>query len=159
ALKLADCIAPFADAELERRRHGVRISAAAARAIPAMVDAALDEVAAWANSTREPLAELGVAEGRALLCYLQGRFEQAAALHAQAAELELWQTGRIAASLKCASALLEAFRHGEAAERAASARQLAASCRHPYWEGRAEWLLRAAIYRMGEVETPDLELV
>jgi eukaryotic-like serine/threonine-protein kinase len=67
--------------------------------------------------------------------------------------------GQIAAMLSCASALLEAFQHQEAAAHAAEARELAARCRHPYWEGRAEWLVRAAIYRMGEAETPDLELV
>ena len=72
---------------------------------------------------------------------------------------EPWQTGRIAAMLSSASALLEAFRHREAAARAEAARELAARCRNPYWEGRAEWLARSALYRTGEAAGPDLELV
>ena len=46
--------------------------------------------------------------------------------------------------LNAGSALLEAFRHDEAAESALSAKELAARCRYPMLEARAEWLLRAA---------------
>ncbi|WP_437758324.1 protein kinase domain-containing protein [Sorangium sp. So ce1389] len=159
ARELADDISPFSDPALERRRHGVRIVAAARRASPLLLAQALVEVDAWAERSGHPMARLCLVEGRARLRYIEGRFDEAAALHAEAAASEPWQTGRIAAMLSSASALLEAFRHREAAARAEAARELAARCRNPYWEGRAEWLARSALYRMGEAAEPDLELV
>ncbi|WP_437586794.1 protein kinase domain-containing protein [Sorangium sp. So ce1000] len=159
ALELADGIPPFADAELERRRQRVRVVVAAAKSSPALLAEVLAAVREWAERSGEPMAQLCFIEGQALLRYSQGRFDEAAALHAVAAEQEPRLTARIAATVNCASALLEAFRHQEAAERAAIGRELAARARHAYWEGRAEWLLRAARYRMGEAHEPDLELV
>jgi hypothetical protein len=159
ALEMADDIAPFSDPELERRRHRVRVVAVATRASASLVEDVLEDVEAWAERSGHPLASLALAEGRALQRYHEGRFAEAAALHARAAALEPWKTGRIAAILNSASALLEAFRHEEAAARAAEGRDLAAQCRNPYWEGRAEWLLRSARYRMGDTRGPDLELV
>lgn len=159
ALELAEGIPPFADPELERWRQRARLVVAAARSAPAILEEALVEVTAWAESSGEPLAQLCLVEGRTLLRYVEGRFEEAAALQTEAAEREPWLTGRIAATLRGASALLEAFRHREAAEQAARGRDLAARCRNPYGEGRAEWLLRAAMYRMGEAATPELDLV
>ncbi|WP_170319968.1 serine/threonine-protein kinase [Polyangium spumosum] len=159
ALEMADDIEPFQDPELERRRHRIRITAVAARASASLLAEVLEEVEAWAEQSGHPLAQLSLVEGRALQRYHEGRFQEAAALHAQAATLEPWKTGRISLTLNSASALLEAFRHAEAAERATEARALAAQCRDPYWEGRAEWLIRAARYRMGELEGPDHEFV
>ncbi|WP_437985161.1 protein kinase domain-containing protein [Sorangium sp. So ce117] len=159
ARELADGIAPFSDPELERRRQGVRIVAAAKRVSPLLLAQALVEVDAWAERAEHPMARLCLVDGRARLRYVEGRFDEAAALHAEAAASEPWQTGQIAAMLSSASALLEAFRHREAAARAGAARELAARCRNPYWEGRAEWLVRSALYRMGEAAEPDLDLV
>ncbi|MGK3965289.1 protein kinase [Sorangium sp. So ce118] len=159
ARELADGIAPFSDPELERQRHRVRIEAEARRASPSMLARALVEVDAWAERTEHPLARLCLIDGRARLSYVEGRFDEAAALHAEAAASEPWQTWQIAAMLRSASALLEAFRHREAAARAEAARELAARCRNPYWEGRAEWLVRSARYRMGETAEPDLDLI
>ncbi|XYI00857.1 protein kinase domain-containing protein [Sorangium sp. So ce1128] len=159
ARELADDISPFSDPALERRRHGVRIAVAARRASPLLLAQALVEVDAWAERSGHPTARLCLVEGRARLRYIEGRFDEAAALHAEAAASEPWVTGRIAAMLSSASALLEAFRHREAAARAEAARELAAHCRNPYWEGRAEWLARSALYRMGEAAEPDLDLV
>jgi len=159
ALEMAEDIEPFQDPELERRRHRIRITAVAARASASLLAEVLEEVETWAEESDHPLARLSLAEGRALQRYHEGRFQEAAALHAQAATLEPWKTGRISSTLNSASALLEAFRHAEAAERATEARSLAAQCRNPYWEGRAEWLIRAALYRMGKLHGPDLEFV
>ncbi|WP_438035771.1 protein kinase domain-containing protein [Sorangium sp. So ce204] len=159
ARELADDIPPFTDPELERRRHGVRIVAVSWRNSPLMLAQALVEVDAWAERTGHPMARLCLVEGRARLRYVEGRFDEAAALHAEAAASEPWQTGRIAAMLSSASALLEAFRHRDAAARAEAARELAARCRNSYYEGRAEWLVRSARYRMGEAAEPDLDLV
>jgi hypothetical protein len=159
ALESMDEIPPFDDSELERRRHWARVAAAAGRSVPALLEDVLEDIAAWAARSGDPLSLLSLAEGRARLCYGQGRFEEAAALHMEAAEREPWLIGRIAAKLNAASALLEAFRHREAAACAAEARELSARCRHAYREGRAEWLMRAAAYRMGEALAPDLELL
>ncbi|WP_437627889.1 protein kinase domain-containing protein [Sorangium sp. So ce1151] len=159
AVELLDELPPFEDPDLERRRQGARVAAAASRASPALLEEAIAEVAAWWERSGEPLAQLTLLEAQAMLRYVQGRFEEAAELDAAAAEREPWLTSRIAATLSCASALLEGFRHEEAAERAAAGRELAARCRHAWLEARAEWLLRAARYRMGEARAPDLELV
>ena len=158
AMEDADDLPPFEDPQLERRRQRARIVAAAARVNPTLLDCVLDEVSAWAERTGEPMARLCLAEGKALLRYQQGRFEEAAELNAEAARLDPWLTGRIAATLNGASAMLEAFRHEEAEERADAGRRLAAYCRMPYWEARAEWLLRSARYRRGEAHEADHEL-
>jgi hypothetical protein len=159
ALVVAAAIPPFADPELERRRQRVRVVAAAVQPTPALLAEVLREVAAWADASGEPLARLALVEGQALLGYAEGRFADAAALYAQAAEQDPWLMGRIASTVKSAGALMECFRHVEAAERAGAAFEAAARCRHAYWEARAEWLLRAARYRMGEAREPDMELV
>jgi hypothetical protein len=159
ALEEAEGLAPFEDPELERWRQRARVKAAAARLSPALVSAVLEEVEAWAARSDDPLAELSLTEGQARLRYVEGRFEEAAALDARAAELDPWPTHRIGALLNSGAALLEAFRHREAATRASAARALAIACRHPHLEGRVEWLLRAAMYRLGEAEAPDMELV
>jgi len=158
ALELADDIRSFSDPELERRRHRIRITAAAARASASLLANVLEEVELWSEESEHPLARLCLIEGRALQRYHEGRFGEAASLHAEAAKLEPWKTGRISLMLNSASALMEAFFHHEAAERAMEARALAAQCRNPYWEGRAEWLVRAARFRMGKTQGPDLEL-
>jgi tetratricopeptide (TPR) repeat protein len=95
------------------------------------------------------------------LRYRQGRFEEAAALHAQAAEGQAWITERTAARLDGASALMEAFQHEEALAQAREALVLARGCRHAFYEGRAEWLLRSIAYRTGVTDGagPDGELV
>ncbi|WP_437657783.1 protein kinase domain-containing protein [Sorangium sp. So ce1182] len=159
AFELADGIPELEPPALERWRQRVRIVAAAVRSAPSLLEEVLDDIEAWASRTGEPLSLLCLAEGRARLRYLEGRFDEAAAIHAEAAARDPWLTGRIVATLNSAAALLEAFRHREAEERAAAARDLASRCRHPAWEARAEWLVRAARYRRGEASAPDLELV
>ncbi|WP_437287594.1 protein kinase domain-containing protein [Sorangium sp. So ce406] len=158
ALELADGIQALDPPALERWRQRVRIVAAAARAAPSLLEEVIDDIQAWASRASEPLSRLCLAEGRARLRYLQGRFDEAAALHAEAAALDPWLTGRIAATLNSAAALLEAFRHREAEARAEAARDLASRCRHAAFEARAEWLVRAARHRRGEAGAPDLEL-
>lgn len=159
AMEIADELGAFSDPELERWRHRVRVAAAAARASPGLIAEVLDEVEEWAEQSEEPLAELSLAEGRARQRYHEGRFEDAAALYARAASLETSTTVRIEAMLRSASALLEAFRHDEAARTAEECRSIAARFRNPHWEGRAEWLLRSAQYRTGQTRGADMELV
>lgn len=159
SLEMAEELGSFADPELERWRHRIRITAVAVRASAPLIADVLDEVEAWVEQGDEPLAELSLAEGRARQRYHEGRFEDAAVLHARAATLETSTPARIEAMLRSASALLEAFRHEDAVRVADEARSIAARFRNPYWEGRAEWLLRSAQYRTRQTRGADMELV
>lgn len=158
AAALLRSIAPFQDLNLERHRQGLRVLAAR-RCSQAMEEAVLEEVAAWAKGTGDAATQARLAGWMGRLRYRQGRYAEAAALHAVAAEREPWATARIAARLNGASALMEAFRLRDAAEQAEMARQQAQDGRHAFFEARAEWILRSTAYRMGEVGRPDLELV
>jgi Protein kinase domain len=159
ALAMLDAlVAPFADPELDRVRQHVRVLAA--RRGPAeREEAVLAEVAAWAAARGDVEAEASLADWLGRLRYRQGRFEEAALLHACAAEDGCWTTARIDARLNGASALMEGFCLDAAREAAEAGRALARSCRHAYFEGRAEWILRAVAYRSGRAEAPDHELV
>jgi len=157
ALALAEAVQPFADRGLERRRQGLRVLAA--RRHPLEVEERVaGEVARWAAGSNDPDAEAALAGWMGRLRYRQGRYEESARLHGEAAESERLATARVNAKLNGASSLLEAFLLDEAAEWAAQARVQAAWCRHPYFEARAEWLLRSAAYRRAEALEPDLEL-
>lgn len=149
----------FADSELQRRRNHVRLVPHAARTDPREMDATLDETRRWAEASGDRWAALCLSEGTALLRYARGDFAGAAAAHLEAAALEPWITGRIAALVKAASSLLEAFQHREAEGLARRARKLAARHRHFHSEARAEWVLRTARYRAGRRLLPDEELV
>jgi len=151
-------VEPFADAELERRRQGVRVLNAR-RGSQGLEEAILDELAGWAERSGDPLTRARYAGWLGRLRYRQARFDEAARLHAEAAEGEAWVTARIAARLNGASALMEAFRHEEASAWAEAAREQARACRHAFFEGRAEWIVRSTAYRMGRAMAPDLELV
>lgn len=159
ALELADDLGPFTDSELERARQKIRIMAIATRASPSLLAQVLEEIEDWAEESGDVMAELSAAEGNARRRYHEGRFADAAALYARTAALEPWTTGRIEAMLRSASALLEAFDHEGCVKTAEKARSLAEKARHPYWEGRAEWLLRSAQYRMGQTVRPEMDLV
>ena len=88
ALEMVDDLGPFSDPELERRRQRIRIAAVRSRASAALIAEVLEEVEAWAAQSGHPLALLSLAEGRARQRYHEGRFEEAAALHAEAAALD-----------------------------------------------------------------------
>jgi eukaryotic-like serine/threonine-protein kinase len=156
ALALVEAIAPFTDPVLERRRQGVRVLAAR-RCSLAQEEATLQEVGRWVAASQDPGAALLYAAWLGRLRYRQGRFDEAVSLQAQAAEATPLPE-KLSALLNGASALLEAYRFSEAAEWARSALLLARDCRHTYFEGRAEWLLRSAAYRNGEALAPDREL-
>jgi hypothetical protein len=79
ALDLLDAVPPFADPALERARAGGALARRAARA-------------AWLGRLR----------------FRQGRFDESAALHAEAAAGERLATARIAAEVNAAMALVEA---------------------------------------------------
>jgi hypothetical protein len=158
ASELASAMAPFSDPELERRRQGIRVLAAR-RGSQRLEERVLVELTGWAESSTEAQTRARFAGWLGRLRYRQGRFEEAARLHGEAADWETWGAARIAARLNAASALMEAFRHEEAAAWAEAAREQARACRHAFFEARAEWLLRSTAYRSGRALEPDRELV
>ncbi|MGK3960838.1 protein kinase [Sorangium sp. So ce118] len=158
ATQLLREIPPFDDSALERHRQGLRVLAAR-RCSQDVEEAVLEDVAAWASRSGDPATCAKLAGWLGRLRYRQGRFDEAAQLHAEAAELEPWATSRVGAQLNAASALMEAFRHADAAACAEAALRQARDCRHPFYEGRAEWILRSTAYRMDAAAAPDLDLV
>lgn len=157
AISLIDAIAPFSNPNLELRRQQVRVHAVR-RCSLEEEQAVLDEAEGWARHADE-LARARFSGWLGRLRYRQGRFEEAAELHAQAAKGERWMTERIFALLNTASALLEAFQFDDAVHAADEARRLSAQCRHAYYEARAEWLMRTARYRRRDVLEVDEEFV
>ena len=152
ALTLIESVEAFADPALERRRLAMRVMAAR-RAELAREERVVDEVARRATDPGLRANALG------RLRYRQGRFEEAAALLKEAAAWEPWATARLDARVNAASAAMESFRLDDARALAEEARDAAARCRHPYYEARAEWILRAVAYRTGRAASPDLELL
>lgn len=161
ALSMVEAIPPFEDQDLERCRKYARVLAA--RYHPIDVErAVLDDVAAPAapgSPARDPVTVLRENGWRGRLAYREGRYLEAARLHAEAARGEPWATVRIGARLNSASALLEAARYKESAAAATEALGELRALRQPYLEARAEWLFRMALFRRGEVTSPDEELV
>jgi hypothetical protein len=160
ALVKANAVPQFVDPALERRRQGVRVLAAR-RAPLAVEEAMLAEVVAWAEASGDIVSKARAASWLGRLRYRQGRFDEAAAQQAAAAEGEDWLVTKLWARLLGASALLEAFRFEEAAAMAREALALSRHCRHALCEGRAEWILRSVDYRTGALDAGpvDRELV
>jgi hypothetical protein len=158
ASDLITAVPPFRDPDLERRRQSVRVLAAR-RCSRALEETVLADVVQWAKGTGDPLTEARCAGWLGRLRYRQGRFEEAARLHAGAADGETWMAARVAARINAASALMEAFAHEQAAAWAEEALLQARACRHAFYEGRATWIVRSTAYRQGAWLAPDLELV
>ncbi|WP_437727721.1 protein kinase domain-containing protein [Sorangium sp. So ce861] len=154
ALAMAEAVAPFADPALERRRQGLRVLAARC-AVSDRLHAVVDEVTRWAAGAGDPAAQAALAGWLGRLRYQEGRYEEAAALHAEAAQGEPWLAARIAEMNYAAGARMEAFRHEDAIALAREARELAARCRHAHGEVTAAWIERTAAYRAGGAPEPD----
>ncbi|MEZ4306883.1 MAG: serine/threonine-protein kinase [Polyangiaceae bacterium] len=149
---------PFEDPALERWRTWIRLRAWLYTDMQA-AERVLGDAVAWSERTGDPIARAAAAGFRGTALYVQGRFAEAARWHAEAASGEPWLTLKIAQMLNEAAALVEAFQPERAGEVARRAARLAAQCRHPLLEGRAEWTTRDAAYRTGQSLTPDLELI
>ncbi len=159
ALDMVDVLGKFADPELERWRHRIRIAAVASRASASLIADVLHDIEDWADESEDVLAQLSLAEGRGRQRYHEGQFEDAAAWYGRAADFEISTSARMAAMLRSASALLEAFRYADAMKMAKAAQRLAAEYRNPLWEGRAEWVLRSVQYRTGQTSGADTEFI
>jgi len=158
ALAIVDSIAPMADLPLERMRQAMRVQAA--RSCPlADEQRVVDEACRWAKANVDDGNHASGDEWGGRLCYREGRFRDAATAQMRAAQVAPTVTGRLSALLNAASSMLEALDLEHCRAVAGRARDLARSCRHPLFEGRADWLMRAACYRAGVEQVPDVELV
>lgn len=158
AAEIADALPPFADPELELRRHTVRLRVAAQRPVSREA-AVLDDALAWARRQRLPHVRARLLGWMGRLRYRQGRFDESALLHEQSVASAVTGVERLSSLLNGASSMMELGRYESAHEFAGEALDLARRHRHSLDEGRAEWLLRAISYRMGRAMEPDLELV
>ena len=158
AAEMAERMRPFEEPALERWRYWIRVRGRMLTS-PAAAEEALAEADAWAAQVNKEAAHAAVAGFRGAILYVEGKFEEAAGWHGQAASVERWVTLRIAQMLNEAAALLEAHKPARARVVAERAAALAAASRHAHFEGRAAWVARTAAYRVGEPMTTDLELV
>ncbi len=158
ALRMLDALTPFVETGLELWRQALRVRAAR-RASPSLEESVLAEARCWAAGQQGAEVEASCAEWEGLSCYGRSRFVEAAHWHARAALHYTRLPSRLSARLNEASSRLEALQLDEVMQLAGSVCAEARECRHALFEGRAEWLLRAARYRSREALVPDLELV
>ncbi len=158
ALAAADAIEAFDDPALEWWRHAVRMLAAR-RSSSEREAAVLADVTAWASTRGDDDTRRSVAAWRGRWMYRRGDYEDAAASNLEAARGERNTTRRLGALTSAASAYLEALRLDDAERVARSAFEEARRLRHPYFEGRAEWILRAVRYRRGHDDRVDDDLI
>lgn len=144
------------DEELEQARQGARFDYVR-EVDPAGLPALLADLDAWAGEDGGRRAVVRLYRGR--LAYYAERYDEAAALQLEAAELagpgRVGRTARIAA----AAAWLEAGQFERAAAVAAQVEAEAVAARLPVAEARAAWVARSVAYRTGRDLEPDLELV
>lgn len=159
ALDQVEEVAPFKDLELERWLQAL-CTQAARRAEPEREEAVVAALTERWGRHPSPLIQASLNEWRGRLAYRLGDYAAAVEFFADAAKRGPRVGLRLSAILNGASAALELGDFERASMLARRARGLARECRHLLFEVRSEWVLRAAIYRMGADEvTPDLELV
>lgn len=158
ALDQLEAVPPFGDQELERWRQALRAQAAR-RASPEREAAVVADIQRVWGQHPSALIQASLDEWQGRLAYRQGDYAVAARRFEAAARRGPRASLRLSAMLNGASALLELGELERAEEVGSGARDLAAACRHPLFEVRAEWILRAARYRRGAAGAPDLELV
>ncbi len=147
-------------ADLEVWRHAIRCIAAAACPLESHRDVVAGAVR-WAEGAgaADPVGRAARCEWVGWLRYREGRYPEAARLHAEAAALAANPARRASALLNAAWASLETFDFDAVKDLAMRALAAAALCRHAHYEARAEILARSAAYRAGDHGEPDLELV
>lgn len=156
ALAAVEAVPPFADDETECWRQTVRVHVASHWSV-SRHEELMVEVAEWAHASERRDALYTGWLG--LLRYRQGRFDEAAVLHTQAASARKEGAARLSAMLNGAAALVDAFRFEDASALAQRAFDIAKECRLAAFEGRAEWVLRSAAYRLGRATVPDHALI
>lgn len=158
ALDLLDSLPSLdGEPELDHQAQSVRFKAVRFKSLDVERDM-LGALQAWA-ARRGPREMRAYHAWHGLHLYRLGAFEAAAEAQRRAYDAEVQVTSRMSVLLNEASALLEASDHAAALERAVEARELARVCRHPFFEGRAFWLVRAATYRQGEATRVRADVV
>lgn len=149
---LLDAVGPLDDEDLERLWHMLAIMHARREGIDAEVRA-VDDCGAWA--ARDPawrradhLYWLGE------LRYRQGRYADAAGLHAESSRLSVGTLRTMAARIAEAAAWLEAFEMERAMDRAREVGAMARTLRHVRVELSAVFIERSACYRLARLSPP-----
>lgn len=143
--------------DLEIWRQILLLEAARARGLESEA-ALLQSLEAWSRqgSPRRRARLLG---WRGTLAYKRGDFEGAARLHLESRDGRRTHTGKLAATLNAASALVETFAYAAAAELLEECRRDARRRRLPRYELHAHRLLRNLHYRMARAEQPETHLL
>ncbi|MEM7247186.1 MAG: serine/threonine-protein kinase [Acidobacteriota bacterium] len=157
ALEQLERSQPLDDIELELMRHSVRFTIAQ-RSAPDRLPEMLDELAESTLVKNVEGRRLLLSQ-RAWLHYHAYRFEEAAALHVQAADIASVPSECTASLLSAANAQLDGGHHEDALCLVDDALERLGSCRHLLLESWAAWLKRSARYRMAHRDRPDLELI
>jgi len=155
---LLEGLSPFDNESLELCRVTWQVQSH--RGAPLEEEAALlDRIAGWARDHSSADVRARFAGWRGLHLYRLGRFVEAAEAHLESAMGRADLIGRAASLINAASALLEGGQLERAREVAGRGLQLAEECRDATYEGRATWILRAIVYRSGELPLFDEELL
>ncbi|MBK8254511.1 MAG: serine/threonine protein kinase [Polyangiaceae bacterium] len=156
-LQAIDNVPPFHNPRLERARLSLRAAAAKHLSDPAAEEAILKEIEKQLPADPESAAIMANHWGR--LRYRQGRFEEAAALHREAAQSASGPLLATYSSFACALASLDAFQFDDAQRYGSQALARAGRLRHAYYEMLAEWVLRTVAYRRESPLVPDMDLI
>lgn len=156
-LERIDRVPRFDAPRLERARLSVRALAARHLTSRAAEEAVLREIAKELPAG-DLSAEASLTNFWGRLRYQQGRFQEAADLHRDAAEKAESPLVKTYSCICAALSYMDAFAFEEAKCWAHRARELARPLRHAYYEALSEWLLRTLAYRQGDVSEPDREL-
>ncbi len=156
SLVALDDVQPFGELELELRRNELRLVAARHNGVE---EEFLEGIKPWAQGHPDPRVRAHYVGWLGRVRYWQGRFEEAATLHLEAAALERVEITRCGRLLRAASSCVEAFEYARARDAAAQALAIAVAHRHPLLEMRAQWVLRSMQYRTHAASAHDPEFV
>ncbi|MEQ1506808.1 MAG: serine/threonine-protein kinase, partial [Myxococcota bacterium] len=143
---------PFPLEDLETWRIGLR---ARAREIAGLPETGEADV--WSAGDAQRRAR--VAHWHATRAYRDGGYDEAGRLWEAASAVKDAPIDRLSSTICAAWAWLDGLALARAADRAREARQLAFELRHPTFEARAAWILRAVAYRSGRPDPVDPAMI
>ncbi|MEM7165582.1 MAG: serine/threonine-protein kinase [Planctomycetota bacterium] len=149
---------PFSDSQLEMWRLGTSLQDACRLSVDEE-EAALRSIEAYVHEKGEASHVVTLGNLKGLLEYRKGNFEGAASLHLEAGERGEALMPAVACFLNAAAAYLEVPALKSAGALAERALEELRQLRHPFYEARAQWILRAVAYRSGNAEAPEVEFV
>ena len=158
ALALADVLGPLDDMDLERLRQAARAMAARVGQRDRSAEI-LQDVADWAARNDDVKVRIKLLEWKGWAAYSQAHFKEAVELQQQAMDLAYDTRSRLSTMLSVAETSIDAGLYERARELAEETKAAAAAARHPFYEARAEAVLRFAAYRSGSAERVDMELI